>query len=91
MRICGSTINALTVSGSGGLVRIGGDPYLDTADCAGNTIAGAVNLTNNVHGLDVIDNRTSGGITINGNALSSEFLDVLQPHHRLHGRLGRRR
>ncbi len=63
--ICGSTISgAVKVSGSGGLVQIGGDG----SGCTGNTLSGGLNATNNVHGLDVVDNHIGGSTTINGNA-----------------------
>jgi hypothetical protein len=67
VRICGSRLTgALTADGSDGPVVVGGDA--DTGPCAGNTITGAVQLTNNTAGVEFNNNRVVGPVTITGNA-----------------------
>jgi hypothetical protein len=65
VRICGSTLSgSLSVSGSPGLVLIGGDAA--TGPCAGNAQSGPVDLTSNHGGVEFNDNRGSGPVTISG-------------------------
>jgi hypothetical protein len=66
VRICGSRLTGpLTADGSDGPVVVGGDA--DTGPCAGNTITGAVQLTNNTAGVEFNNNRVVGPVTITGN------------------------
>ena len=65
VRICGSTPSGpLTVTGSTGLVLIGGDAA--TGPCAGNAQSGPVDLTNNRGGVEFNGNSVSGPLTISG-------------------------
>ena len=65
VRVCRSIVSGhLSVSGSGGLVLVGGDAA--TGPCAGNTISGPVDLTNNHGGVEFNGNRVSGPVTISG-------------------------
>jgi hypothetical protein len=65
VRICGSKINgSVSVSSTTGLVLIGG---LEGSDCAGNTIRGAVSVTDNAAGVDFDYNTVDGPLTITGN------------------------
>ena len=66
VRICGSRLTGpLTVDGSDGPVVVGGDA--GTGPCAGNTITGSVQLTNNTAGVEFNSNRVTGPVTITGN------------------------
>ncbi len=70
VRICGSTMNSLTVNGSTGFVLVG-DPGDD--NCTSNTIKGSLTLINNTGGLDAIGNHVAGAITITGNSGTGPF------------------
>jgi beta-glucosidase len=66
VRVCGTRITGpLTITGSTGLVLVGGDAA--TGPCAGNTITGPVRITGNTHGVEFNANRVTGSVTITGN------------------------
>ncbi|MGN6430374.1 MAG: MBG domain-containing protein [Gaiellaceae bacterium] len=65
LRICGSTTSGgLRVSGSTDLVLVGGDAA--TGACDGNTITGAVTITDSTGGVEFNGNHVFGGLTITG-------------------------
>ena len=64
LRICGSSTGAVTVTNAGGFVLIG-DP---ANNCGPNTIRGSLNASNNTHGLVIVGNTVTGGITTTGNS-----------------------
>jgi hypothetical protein len=62
VRICGATITGpLTISGSTGVVLVGGD------GCASNTIFGPVRVTDNTGGVEVNGNTVVGPLRVIGN------------------------
>ncbi|MEA2301726.1 MAG: hypothetical protein QOE44_2261, partial [Solirubrobacteraceae bacterium] len=65
VRICGSSIaGAVSATGASGLVLVG-----DPADgCAPNVIGGALDVQNNTHGVEAIDNTVGGAILTGGNS-----------------------
>jgi 5'-nucleotidase len=66
VRVCGVLVTGqLTVSGSTGLVLIGGDAA--TGPCASNTIVGPVQVTGNTAGVEINGNSISGPLTVTGN------------------------
>ncbi|HWW55201.1 MAG TPA: Ig-like domain repeat protein, partial [Acidimicrobiales bacterium] len=73
--ICGSALrSALNISAATGFVLVG-DPADDA--CAGNSISGAVNLTNNLAGVSLRSNQVLSGVTFNKNVGGGPFpLDV---------------
>jgi hypothetical protein len=76
IRICGSSVGAVTVDGSTGFVVIG-----DVVDgCAVNTIAGSLTLRNNTGGVQVIGNHVSGTVTTGGNSGAGPFPDDPAPN-----------
>ncbi|HWH11914.1 MAG TPA: Ig-like domain repeat protein [Solirubrobacteraceae bacterium] len=72
LRVCGSHISGtVAVSSATGFVLIG-----DATDgCAPNTIGGALDVKNNVHGVQVIGNTVSGPVLSRGNAGAGPFPD----------------
>ncbi len=69
--ICGSTIGgSITVTDAGGLVQIGGAG----GDCAANTINGAIDVSDDDHGLDITDNVIGGTVRVIRDAFSNESL-----------------
>jgi hypothetical protein len=67
-QLCGSRITGgVSVSGTTGQVRIGGDAG-DPGPCAPNTIGGSVSLTGNTNGVDLVGNRIGGGVSARNNA-----------------------
>jgi hypothetical protein len=66
IRICGSTVQGgTTVTGTTGLVLIGGDAA--TGPCAGNTLSNSASVNNNSGGVEFNNNRVLGSLTIIGN------------------------
>jgi hypothetical protein len=66
VRMCGTTLTgSLTVTGSTGLVLVGGDAA--TGPCAGNFVVGPVTLTGNSAGVEFNGNFVVGPVTITGN------------------------
>jgi subtilase family serine protease len=76
LRVCGSTVNGpVDVTNAGGFVLVG-----DATDgCATNTITGALDLTNDHHGVQAIGNRVSGAVISSGNSGAGPFPDDLGP------------
>jgi hypothetical protein len=65
VRICGSSLSGqLSVSGDTDLVLVGGDAA--TGPCAGNSISGGADLSDNQGGVEFNGNRVSGGLSISG-------------------------
>jgi hypothetical protein len=63
LRMCESTVSGgLKVSGSTGLVLVGGDAA--TGACTGNTISGGATITGGSGGVEFNGKRVSGGLTI---------------------------
>jgi hypothetical protein len=65
VRLCGSSLSNVSISGTTGLVLIGGDAA--TGPCAGNLISGAVSLTGNGGGVEFNSNTVTGSLVITGN------------------------
>jgi hypothetical protein len=65
VRLCGSSLSNVWVSGTTGLVLIGGDAA--TGPCAGNVLGGAVSLTGNSGGVEFNSNTVTGALVITGN------------------------
>jgi hypothetical protein len=67
VRICGATITGpLTITGSSGLVLVGGDAA--TGSCDPNTVAGPVTITGNGGGVELDGNTVVGPVRVTGNA-----------------------
>jgi hypothetical protein len=84
IRVCASAVNgALSVSRATGFVLIG-----DNGDdgCAPNTIAGALIVRNNTHGLEVIGNRIRGAVIISGDSGNGAFPEDISPEVADNGR-----
>jgi len=72
IRLCAATIEgSVTVDNNASYVVIG-DP-LD--GCAPNTIAGALTLLNNTHGVQAVNNHVTGGVTAINNSGAGPFPD----------------
>lgn len=71
IRICGATVvgGAVTIIGAQGLVIVG-DP--GDANCAVNNISGALQLRNNLHGVEAIGN-TVGNLIVSNNSGPGPF------------------
>jgi hypothetical protein len=81
VRICGSHLQAIGVSGATGFVLIG-DP---SHGCAANTVAGSIVVANNHAGLVIVGNTVSGFITSTGNSgagpLPGETAPIISGNH----------
>jgi len=76
IRICASSVVSVTILNSTGPVVIG-----DAADgCAPNTVAGAITITGNTHGVQVIGNTVAGAVVASGNSGSGPFPDDTAPN-----------
>jgi hypothetical protein len=75
--MCSDTVAGdVNVSGAQGLVEIGDDDDLCAAP--GNTIHGAVNASGDLNGLDLADNSIHGGVTVDDDALSYDYLNSFE-------------
>jgi hypothetical protein len=64
--MCGATFaGPFTVSGTTGLVLIGGDAA--TGPCAGNGLTGPITITGNLGGVEFNSNNVTGTLRITGN------------------------
>jgi hypothetical protein len=61
----GNFSGPLTITGTTGLVLIGGDAA--TGPCAGNRITGPVSITGNTGGVEFNSNNVTGSLVITGN------------------------
>jgi hypothetical protein len=65
-RMCGASFSGpVTVTGTTGLVLIGGDAA--TGPCVGNALTGPVTITGNTGGVEFNSNHVTGPLTITGN------------------------
>ena len=70
IRVCGTSIaGPVDVKNAAGLVMVG-DP---AGGCAANTIGGALDVKNNTHGVEAIDNTVGGAITTEANSGAGPF------------------
>ena len=78
-RLCGANVQGpLTITGSTGLVLVGGDAA--TGACAANTIVGPVSVTGNTGGVEFNGNNVDGPLTITGNTGSLPAPDTGSVH-----------
>ena len=79
VRLCGANVQGpLTVTGSTGLVLVGGDAA--TGACAANTLVGPVSVTGNTGGVEFNGNPVTGPLTITGNTGSLPAPDTGSVH-----------